>query len=115
MQAKNDQLVNNVNDELIDIKNAIIRKEIFEHDNPNKTIDIVEKILDFNIQQKDKEIKILTAKQMLQISPTALAQVKADSTSENLLNQIRHFIYSLYREKEFTKKGYNTIMNSIKL
>ena len=34
---------------------------------------------------------------------TAVSQVKAGNTSEKLLNQIRHIIYSLYREKEITK------------
>ena len=36
---------------------------------------------------------------MLQRLPIALAQVKADSTSENLLNEIRKIIYFLYRAK----------------
>ena len=53
-QAKNEQLVNNVNDGLIDLMSAIIRKEIPENENPNKIIDIVEKILDFNKQQRGK-------------------------------------------------------------
>ena len=30
--------------------------------------------------------------------------IKAGSTSENLLNEIRQVIYSLYRAKETTKK-----------
>ena len=50
---------------------------------------------------------------MLQRLPIALAQVKADSTSENMLNEIREIIYSLHRAKEVTKKVYNNIMNSI--
>ena len=58
---------------------------------------------------------MLTPKQMLQRLLTALAQVKAGNTSENLLNEIRQIIYSLYRAKEITKKVYNNIMNSIKL
>ena len=37
-------------------------------------------------------IKILTPKQMLQRLPIALAQVKTDNTSENLLNEIRQII-----------------------
>ena len=45
----------------------------------------------------------------------ALRQVKAGNISENLLNEITQFIYSLYRGKEVTKKLYNNIMNSIKL
>ena len=44
----------------------------------------------------------------------ALAQVKAGNTSENLLNEIRQIIYTLYQEKEVTKKVYNNIMNSHK-
>ena len=52
---------------------------------------------------------------MLQRLPIAHARVKSGNTSENLLNQIRQIIYSLYQEKEITKKVYNNIMNSIKL
>ena len=52
---------------------------------------------------------------MLQILPVALAQIKAGNTSENLLNEIRQVIYSLYQAKEITKKVYNSIMNSIKV
>ena len=51
---------------------------------------------------------------MLQRSPIALAQVKAGNTSENLLNEILEIVYSLYEEKEITKKAYNNIMNLIK-
>ena len=49
---------------------------------------------------------------MLQRLTIVLAQVKAYNTSENLLNEFRQIIYSLYREKEIV---YNKIMNSIKL
>ena len=52
---------------------------------------------------------------MLQRLPVALAQLKSGNTSENLLNEVRQIIYSLYRAKEITKKGYNNIMSSIKL
>ena len=41
---------------------------------------------------------------MLQRLPIALPQVKTGNTSENLLNEIRQTIYSLYRAKEITKK-----------
>ena len=40
-------------------------------------------------ETKGKVLKILTAKQMLQRLPIALAQVKACNTSKNLLNEIR--------------------------
>ena len=52
---------------------------------------------------------------MLQILPITLAQVKAGNTSEKLLNEIRQVIYSLYQEKDITKKVYNNIVNSFKL
>ena len=52
-------------------------------------------------------LKILTSKQMVQRLPIALAQVKARSNSESLLNKIRQIVYSLYQSKEFTKKVYN--------
>ena len=48
-------------------------------------------------------LKIFTAKQMLQRLPIALAQVKAVNNSENLLNEIRQIIYSLYQSKEISK------------
>ena len=41
-------------------------------------------------------LRLLTSKQMLQRLPIAPAQVKAGNTSENLLNEIRKVIYSLY-------------------
>ena len=46
---------------------------------------------------KGTGLKILTPKQMLQRLPIALAQLKADNNSENLLNEIRQTIYSLYQ------------------
>ena len=61
------------------------------------------------------QLKILTPNQMLQRLSIALAQVKAGNTFENLLNEIKHIIYSLYRHKEITKKLHNNIMNSIQL
>ena len=62
-----------------------------------------------------KELKIINSKQMVQRLPIALAQVKAVNTAENLPNEIRQIIYSLYGAKEITKKVYNNMMNSIKL
>ena len=64
---------------------------------------------------KGKGLKILTSKQMLQRLPIALVQVKAGNNSENLLNEIRQIVYSLYQSKEITKKVYNNIIKSIEL
>ena len=54
-----------------------------------------------------ERLEILSPKQMPQRLPIALAHIKADNTSKNLLNKIR--------QKTITKKVYNNIMNSINL
>ena len=66
-------------------------------------------------RQEGEGFKILTPNQMLKRLPIALAQIKAGNNSENLLNEIRQIVYSLYRSKEITKKVYNNIINSIKV
>ena len=80
--------------------------------------DYTEMLSDANYRAKQNEIKgkglkILTPKQMLQRLPIALAQVKAGNDSENLLNEIRQIIYSLYQSKEITNKVYNNLMKSL--
>ena len=50
---------------------------------------------------------------MIQRLPIALAQVKAGNNSENLLNEIRKIVYSLYQSKEITKKIYDNLMKSL--
>ena len=62
---------------------------------------------------KGTGLKILIPKQMLQRLRIALAQVKVGNNSENLLNEIRQIIYSLYQSKEITKKVYNNLMKSL--
>ena len=61
-----------------------------------------------------EELKILS-QQILQRLPIVLAKAKAGNTSENLLNEIRQIVYSLYRAKEITKKACYDIINSMKL
>ena len=50
---------------------------------------------------------------MLQNLPIALAQVKAGTNSEILLNEVRQIVYSLHHSKQITKKLYNNIIKSI--
>ena len=50
---------------------------------------------------------------MLKRLSIALAQVKAGNNSENLLNEIRQIVYSLYQSKEITKKVYNNLIESL--
>ena len=62
-------------------------------------------------EQRAAGLKILT--QLLQRLPITLAQVKAGNNSENLLNEIRQIVYSLYQSKENSKKVYNNTIKSI--
>ena len=114
-EDENDKIVNDVNDSLIDLKKDGKKDGIPKNGNPKTIISTAEKILNFNNQQEGIAMKTLTPIQMVQRLPTVLTQVKAGNTSENLLNEIRQIIYSLYRAKEITKIVYNNIMNSIKL
>ena len=121
-QTINDDILKHINDALIELKRDINVKINPENENPKKIFNIVEKIINFDKQQKGKgrplmlasrpsdlgriartakvsdhlNVKILTLKQMLQRIPIPLAQVKADNTSENLLNEIRQIIHPLY-------------------
>ena len=61
-----------------------------------------------NKATKGTGLIILTPK-----SPIALAQVTAGNNSENLLNEIKQMVYSLYQSKEITKKVYNNIIKFI--
>ena len=56
-QAKNEQLVNNINGGLIDLRNAIIRRETSENENPNKIVHIVEKFLTLINNKKINKLK----------------------------------------------------------
>ena len=69
-------------------------------------------------EKQENGLKILTSKQMLQRLQIDVARAGleiAGNTSENILNEIKQIIYSLYRTKEITKKVYNNMMNSIKV
>ena len=60
-------------------------------------------------------LEILTRKKMLQKLPIALALVRAGKNSENVLNETRQIVYSLYQSKEIIKRVYNNIIKSIQL
>ena len=99
-KTRNEKVVNHVNDGLVNVKNAISRKETTENEKPHEVINIVEKIIEFNEKHLGIGIKVLTSKQLFQRLPVALAQVKSGNTSETLLNEIRQIICSLYQTKE---------------
>ena len=61
-------------------------------------------VLYFNqLDQSGQGLQILTPNQMFSRLPISLAQLKAGTNSEKLKNEIRQFLYSLYRSKNMTK------------
>ena len=85
-----------------------------EIEEPDKVVEIVEEILEFNKQtQEGKGLKILTPYQMLSRLPISLAELKAGNNSEKLKSEIRQFLYSLYRSKNMTKEVYNKLIKYI--
>ena len=60
------------------------------------------------LNMDNPKLKILTSKQMFQRLPVAFAQVQAGNNSENLLNEIRQIVYSLYQSKKLLKKDTTT-------
>ena len=66
-------------------------------------------------ETEGRGLEILTRKKMLQKLPIALALVRAGKNSENVLNETRQIVYSLYQSKEIIKKVYNNIIKSIQL
>ena len=91
-----------------------VRNEVIKFDDDYSLMMSKDKSKAKRNETKRKGLKILTPKQMLQRLAITLAQVKAGIyNSENLLNEIRQIIYSLYQSKEITKKVYNNLMKSL--
>ena len=114
-KMKNTDLINVIKSGLSDLKDEI--KEMSEDEikieKPHKTVDTVEKILEFDRRnQEGQRLEILTPDQMLNRLPIFLVQLKAVKTSENLKNDMRQLLYSLYRSKKLTKI-YSSLINTI--
>ena len=107
-------LINSVLKDLKEETKKMSEAEI-ENDDPESIVDMVEKILNFNKQNQQKEqgLKILTPNQMLSRLPIALAQLQAGNNSKKLKNEIRQLLYSLYCSENITKQVYNNLMNCI--
>ena len=77
---------------------------------------IVKEILNFNKkiqEQRGLGLKILTPDQMLSRLPIALAQLNAGNNSENLKNEIRQLLYSLYRSRKLERNVYKSLVDII--
>ena len=87
-----------------------------ETEKPDKILEIVEKILIFNRENREQQglgLKILTPNQMLSRLPITLAQLKAGYNSEKRKNEIRQLLYPLYRSKKLTKQLYKSLIDII--
>ena len=78
---------------------------------PDKILEIVDDILNFNKQTQGKGLQMLTPNQMLSRLPITLAQLKAGNNSEKLKNEIRQSLYSLYCSQDMTKEVYSNLIN----
>ena len=59
-------------------------------------------------------LKILTNKQMLNRLPILLAQIQAGNHSNELKNEPRQILYSLYRSRVLTRTVYNNLIRAIR-
>ena len=64
-------------------------------------------------EQPGEGLKIWTPNQMLSRLQISLAQLKAKKNSEELKNQIRRLLYSLYRSKRLAKQIYKSLIDII--
>ena len=115
---KNNKLVSVINSGLKDLEKEIkeMSKRKREIEKPIEIVEIVKEILNFNKQnQQGQGLKILTPSQILTRLPISLAQLKAGNNSEQLKDEIRQLLYSLYRSKNMTKQVYNNLISTYKL
>ena len=115
-KRKNEKLVTMIESGSSDTKNEIkeMSDDEIEIEKPDKIVNIVEKILEFNRQnQEGQGLKILTADQMISRSPISVAQLIVGNNSEKLKNEIRQLLYCLYRSKKLTKAIFNNLINTI--
>ena len=117
-KKKNSSLVNLIKSGLSDLKNEIeeMSKKEKKIEQPDRILEIIKKIIDFNIEiqkQQGRGLKILTPDQMLCRLPISLAQLKAGNNSEKLKNEIRQLLYTLCRSKKLTKQLYKSLVDII--
>ena len=96
----------------LDLLKNIVRKivdanQVLDDMSPLETEEVVEN------RQQGQGLKILTPQQMITRLSILLAQLKAGNNYENLKNEIRQMLYSLYRSKNLNKTIYNSLMNTI--
>ena len=111
---ENKVLLQEINNEIINLKRKINKMSKNENEKTNEIIDAVVHILDFNEQnQRGQGLKIITAEQMLSRLPISLAQLKVGNNSQEFKFEIKQLLDSLYRSKKLSKTIYNSLINAI--
>ena len=90
-KIKNNEIIKHIKNGLIELRNSINRNKILEKKNPEKIVDIIEKVLNSSNQQKGKE-----RSRMLVLRPSDLARVarvaKVSSQSQTNASKINNSI-----------------------
>ena len=110
------KVVSAINNGLKDLKEELKKmpEEERKMEKPDNIVKVAEEIFSFNKQKKEGQgIKILTPNQMLSRLPISLAQLQAGHNSEELKNEIRQLLYSLYCSKNIIKQAYNNLIKPI--
>ena len=115
---KNDQLVKLIKDRWSNLKVEIkkMSEDEIKTEKPHEILEIVKEIFDFNKKIREQQVlslKILKPSQMLSRLPISLAQLKGGNNSEELKNEIRQLLYSLYKSKKLAKQLYKSLIDII--
>ena len=82
---KNEVLVQEINNEMINLNRRIKKMSKNENEKANEIIDAIVQILDFNEQNQERHgLRIITLEQMLSRLPISLAQLRAGNNSRKL-------------------------------
>ena len=73
----------------------------------------LKKIIGKSFNPSESGLKLLTPQQMFTCLPILLAQIKAGNNSQELKNEIRQLLYSLYRSKQISKTVYKNLITTI--
>ena len=73
----------------------------------------LKKVIEKSFNPSGSGQKILTPQQMLARLPILLAQIKVGNNSQELKNEIRQLLYSLYRSKQISKTVYKNLIVTI--
>ena len=97
----------------------IYSKNVYDQSNEPEFEESIAETTKMRRQKSDEEnqqgqgLKILTPQQMLSGLPISLAQLRSGNNSQDLKNEIRQLLHSLYRSKKLSKTIYKNLMDAI--